>query len=141
MIPPWFHALSYAAKRSSSDTASALTVATGSGTPAWDHFAASRYSPRFVRNLCSFASGIAPLLAGIEKLGVRWKTVSCAAWDAMIGMDWIAEEPVPMTATRLPEKSTPSCGQRLVKYTSPAKELAPAMSTSLGMDRQPVAMT
>jgi hypothetical protein len=29
----------------------------------------------------------------------------------MIGIDWMAEEPVPMTATRWPVKSTPSCGQ------------------------------
>ena len=48
--------------------------------------------------------------AGIEKLGVRWNTVSCVAWLAMIGIDWIADDPVPMTATRLPVKSTPSCG-------------------------------
>jgi len=41
------------------------------------------------------------------KFGVRWNTVVCAAWAAMIGIDWIAEEPVPMTATRWPVKSTP----------------------------------
>ena len=33
------------------------------------------------------------------------------------------EEPVPMTATRLPVKSTPSWGQRLVKYSSPANSI------------------
>ena len=32
----------------------------------------------------------------------------------MIGMDWIAEEPVPMTPTRWPVKSTSVCGQWLV---------------------------
>ena len=47
------------------------------------------------------ASGIGPLLAGIEKLGVRWKTVSCAACAAMIGIDWMAEEPVPITRDAL----------------------------------------
>ena len=52
-----------------------------------------------------------------------------------------AEEPVPMTATRLPVKSTRSWGQRLVKYTSPANRSMPSMSTSLGIDRQPVAIT
>jgi len=30
-----------------------------------------------------------------------------------MGVDWMAEEPVPMTPTRWPEKSTPSCGQRV----------------------------
>jgi hypothetical protein len=32
----------------------------------------------------------------------------------MIGIDWMPDDPVPMTATRLPEKSTPACGHRLV---------------------------
>ena len=34
---------------------------------------------------------------------------------AISGIDWMPDEPVPMTPTRLPVKSTPSCGQRLVK--------------------------
>ena len=46
---------------------------------------------------------------------MRWKTVSWLAWRAMSGMDWMPDEPVPMTATRWPVKSTPSWGQRLVK--------------------------
>jgi hypothetical protein len=58
---------------------------------------------------------IGPLWAGIEKLGVRWNTVSSDACDAMIGIDWMPDEPVPITATRLPVKSTPSCGHVLVK--------------------------
>ena len=82
-----------------------------------------------------------PLPAGIEKFGVRWNTVSRLAWRAMIGIDWMPEEPVPITATRLPLKSTPSCGQRLVKKTSPLKRSAPGMSGALGRDRQPLAMT
>ena len=82
-----------------------------------------------------------PLRAGIEKFGVRWKTVSSRACSAMIGIDWMPDEPVPMTATRLPVKSTPSCGQRLVKYTSPPNWSAPSISGDLGSDRQPVAIT
>nr|WP_304504652.1 hypothetical protein [Blastococcus sp. TML/M2B] len=77
----------------------------------------------------------------MEKFGVRWKTVSSAACWAISGIDWMPEEPVPMTATRLPVKSTPSCGQRLVRCTSPRKRSAPSMSGCLGTDRQPVAMT
>ena len=59
----------------------------------------------------------------------------------MIGIDWMPDEPVPITPTRLPVRSTPSWGQRLVKYTSPWKRSVPSMSTSLGTDRQPVAIT
>ena len=53
--------------------------------------------------------------AGTLKLGVRWKTVTCSASAAITGIDWIAEEPVPMTATVLPVKSTPSFGQLPVR--------------------------
>ncbi len=87
------------------------------------------------------SSEIGPLRAGIEKFGVRWKTVSCSACSAMSGIDWTADDPVPITATRLPVKSTPSCGQVLVKYTSPAKRSVPSMSGTFGIERQPVAMT
>nr|WP_293244051.1 hypothetical protein [Panacagrimonas sp.] len=54
------------------------------------------------------------LHAGTEKLGVRWNTVSRTATSAISGVDWIADEPVPITATRGTVKSTPSRGQRLV---------------------------
>ncbi len=50
-------------------------------------------------------------MPGREKFGVRWNTVICAAWPAMIGIDWMPDEPLPITATRLPVKSTPSWGQ------------------------------
>ncbi len=87
------------------------------------------------------SSGTGPLWAGNEKFGVRWNTVSSVAWRAMIGIDWIPLEPVPITPTRRPVKSTPSWGQRLVAYTGPAKRSMPAMSGSLGIDRHPVAIT
>ena len=41
----------------------------GSGTPACDHFAASRYSPRFVRNRSSLASGIGAVVGGHREVG------------------------------------------------------------------------
>ena len=63
----------------------------------------------FMALLSSAERGRLP--AGIVKFGVRWKTVRWAACSAMIGMDWMPEEPVPMTATRMPVKSTPSWGQ------------------------------
>jgi hypothetical protein len=34
------------------------------------------------------------------KFGVRWKTTSEVACRAMRGMDWMADEPVPITPTR-----------------------------------------
>ena len=82
-----------------------------------------------------------PLWAGIEKFGVRWNTVSWRPGAAISGMDWMPDEPVPMTATRLPVRSTPSWGQLLVKYTSPWNRPVPSMSTALGSERQPVAIT
>jgi hypothetical protein len=82
-----------------------------------------------------------PLWAGTEKFGVRWKIVNCSACSAISGIDWMPEEPVPITPTRLPVKSTPSWGHRLVKYTSPANRSAPSMSGLFGSDRHPVAIT
>jgi hypothetical protein len=58
----------------------------------------------------------------------------------MIGMDWIAEEPVPMTPTRRPVKSTPSWGHLPVWYHGPVKDSRPLMSGTCASDRQPVAM-
>ena len=59
----------------------------------------------------------------------------------MIGIDWMPDDPVPMTATRLPVKSTGSCGQCAVWYTSPAKVLRPGKSGVNAADSGPVAMT
>ena len=56
-----------------------------------------------------------PLWAGIEKFGVRWNTTSSPACSAISGIAWIPDDPVPITATRLPVRSTPSWGQMLVK--------------------------
>ena len=59
----------------------------------------------------------------------------------MIGIDWIAEEPVPMTPTRRPVKSTPSCGHRPVWYHLPSNDSRPLKSGTWTSERQPVAMT
>ena len=92
-----------------------LTSGRSLGTPAWDSRAAARYAAGSASNSAFFAAGTGPLWAGREKFGVRWNTVSSAACRAMSGIDWIPDEPVPMTATRSPEKSTPACGHRPVK--------------------------
>ena len=48
------------------------------------------------------------------KFAWRWNTVKCAASCAITGIAWIADEPVPITATRMPLKLTGSWGQRPV---------------------------
>jgi hypothetical protein len=47
--------------------------------------------------------------------------VTWSAWAAICGIDWMAEEPVPMTATVWPVKSTPSFGQLPVRQVGPLK--------------------
>src|SRR6185437_3046327 len=89
----------------------------------------------------SYSAVIGRLRDGMEKFGVRWNTVTCFACPAMTGIDWMAEDPVPMTATVLPVKSTPSCGQWPVWYVWPLKLSAPGKSGRRAVDRQPVAMT
>ena len=44
----------------------------------------------------------------------RWNTYSSSACSAITGIDCTPDEPVPMTATRLPVKSKPPFGKRLV---------------------------
>ena len=75
------------------------------------------------------------------KFAVRWKTVRSAASSAISGMAWMPDEPVPMTATRRPVKSTPSCGQCAVCRVRPANRSMPGISGSFEVDRQPVAIT
>ena len=58
----------------------------------------------------------------------------------MCGIDWMAEEPVPITATRWPLKSTPSRGQRPVCQLGPSNVSAPGKAGSFMTERQPVAM-
>ena len=40
--------------------------------------------------------------------GCAGRQSAALAWAAISGIDWIADEPVPITATRLPVRSTPS---------------------------------
>ena len=88
----------------------------------------------------TYAGSCGSCFAGTLKFGVRWKTVTWAACSAIRGIAWTAVEPVPITPTRLPAKSTPSCGQRAVWHASPRNDSRPGISGHLGFDRQPVAM-
>ena len=80
-------------------------------------------------------------MAGIVKFGVRWNTVTCSACWAMTGIDWMPDDPVPMTPTRRPVKSTPSWGQRPVWNVGRRKVSMPSISGCFAAERQPVAMT
>ena len=71
---------------------------------------------------------------------MRWNTVSCSTSGAIAGITWIAEAPVPITATRLPARLC-SGSQRAVCIVVPAKLWTPSMSGSLGWVRTPVAST
>src|ERR1700685_1330662 len=71
---------------------------------------------------------IGRLLSGVAQLGVRWYTVSEATSGATIGMTWTPLDPVPMTATRLPLKSTGVFGHRPVWYASPRKLYRPGIA-------------
>ena len=65
--------------------------------------------------------------AGQSHGGVRWKTVSWATCGAISGTNWKALAPVPITATRLPVRST-SWRQRAEWKAGPAKLSQPGMS-------------
>ena len=73
----------------------------------------------------AYASRHRPVARRDAEFGVRWNTVRCAACLAITGIAWIADEPVPITPTRIPVKSTPSCGQCPVWYTLAGKALDP----------------
>ncbi len=109
------HAASKRSRRTSSLAVTPRMSVVSAGTPPRDSLAASRYPSRSSLSRFSVSAGAGPLRAGMEKFAVRWKTVSWLACSAISGMDWMPDEPVPMTATRLPVKSTPWWGQRLVK--------------------------
>ena len=79
------------------------------------------------------------LRAGIVKFGVRWNTVNWAASSAITGIAWIAEDPVPITATRLPLKSTGSFGHLEVWYHSPPKDSRPGKGGGFGTVSRPAA--
>jgi hypothetical protein len=72
-------------------------------------------------------------------LGVRWNTVSRLACRAIMGITWMPEEPVPITPTRWPVKSTGCLGQLPVWYQRPPKDSRPGSSGTREADRQPAA--
>ena len=64
------------------------------------------------------------LLSGVHQLAVRWNTVSDATSSTMAGTTCTPLDEVPITATRLPAKSTGVAGHRPVWCASPANSVA-----------------
>ena len=56
-------------------------------------------------NLSRTRAGIGTSGRGWTHGGVRWNTSRCPARSAISGMNWIADAPVPITATRRPVRS------------------------------------
>ena len=71
---------------------------------------------------------------------VRWNSVSCATCGWMAGTNWIALAPVPITATRLPVRST-SWSHCAEWNAVPANVSRPGMAGSTGRDSCPIAGT
>ena len=76
---------------------------------------------------CS-ASLIGSLFSGVHQFAVRWYTVREATSSAMAGTTWTPLDPVPITATRLPARSTGSIGHRPVWSDRPSKRSRPGTS-------------
>ncbi len=126
--PGLFHIDSKNARRSSAESSKAARSCGGWRKPAGDvsstwHIA----SKSFLSWACS-AAEIGALFSGVHQFGVRWYTVSDATSPAIAGISCTPLEPVPMTATRRPAKSTGVGGHRPVWYDSPAKSSRPGTS-------------
>src|SRR3954449_4961317 len=70
--------------------------------------------------------------------GVRWKTRRLDASSATFGTNWMADAPVPITATRFPRRSHEWSHWAEWK-TGPAKREAPGMAGMAGDGGGPVA--
>ena len=78
-------------------------------------------------NVARSRAGISTSGRGWIHGGVRWNTVRRAACFAISGTNWIAEAPVPITATRLPARSQEG-SQRAEWNEVPPNRSAPGMS-------------
>ncbi len=72
--------------------------------------------------------------------GVRWKTFSCATSGWICGTNWIADAPVPITATRSPARSW-SWFHSAECHVSPSKRSMPSSSGIDGSLRPPMPAT
>ena len=104
-------------------------------------FSVSRIASKSARSWACSSGVIGRLLSGVHQLAERWYTVREATWPAMAGITCTPLDPVPMTATRLPAKSTGVVGHRPVWCDSPRKSSRPGTSGKYGTERTPVAAT
>ena len=93
-------------------------------------------APGTVANSFLRHSGVGLSFLGSTQAGVRWNTVRCSVSWAMIGMNWIALAPVPMTTTFLPFRSIEWSHWAEWKR-GPSNVSAPAISGMLGMCSPP----
>src|SRR6266576_3832753 len=75
---------------------------------------------------------------GSTQAGVRWNSTRRAAAGWISGTIWIADAPVPATATRLPSSRAP-WSQRAEWNTSPGNSASPGMSGRRGSESGPAA--
>ena len=141
--PPCAQRRSNSSRRSSSPTSSAdLSLATHDPkTPCTVRLACSRFAANgqlHARLLRRVARAVVRRNAEVRR-ALEHRDV--LGLPAMTGIDWIPDEPVPMTPTLRPLKSTPSWGQRPVWNDGPANESRPGMSGMRALERQPVAIT
>ena len=104
-------------------------------------FSTSRIASKPARSWACSAGVIGALFSGVHQLALRWYTVREATSSAMTGTICTPLDPVPMTATRLPAKSTGVVGHIPVWYDSPRKSRRPGTSGKYGTERTPVAAT
>ena len=104
-------------------------------------FSVARIDSKSFRSCACSSAVMGALFSGVHQFGERCSTVREAAVSAMTGMICTPLDPVPMTATRLPVKSTGVSGHSPVWYDSPSNSSRPGMSGKYGMERTPVAAT
>lgn len=104
-------------------------------------FSVSRMDSKFAFSSACSSGAIGALLSGVSQSATFWYTVREATSSAIAGTICTPLDPVPIRATRLPEKSTGVFGHRPVWCCSPRKSPRPGMSGMNGTERMPVAAT
>ena len=112
--PGLFHIRSKNARRSSFESSNVARSCAGWRNPLCDVFSVSRIASKSALSRACSSGVIGALLSGVHQLGVRWYTVREATSSAIVGISCTPLDPVPITATRLPAKSTGVAGHNPV---------------------------
>ena len=126
--PGLFHIFSKNARRSSGESSEVERSWMRWRKPLGDVLSVSRIVSKSALSRACSPGVIGALLSGVHQLAVRWYTTREATVSAMEGMICTPLDPVPMTATRWPAKSTGDCGHSPVWYDSPRKSSRPGTS-------------